>query len=188
MQAAAARQIRRGKFREVQVRPFVYFRLVRLIEIRERYAQRVFAFQGRYREEMGGGGEEEEKDDDALFFGRLEAGLLTSQMATTVLAYLVISGDPKLSKQTLLLLHSADVGLHDLKSTLAELRDSMGEERPGSTVTNNRAKMESLCAKLDELCKRLVRRPPPSEEMPPPMLPPPPRATGGITSSPFQFS
>lgn len=145
-----------GKFAEKG-----YEKCASLVAMRALYSQRVAEFESAFQRERGAGEEEEEEDDetDALFLGRLEAGLLTMQMATTVLAYLVLSGDSALSRQTLLLLHEADTSVQDVSATLAELRDSMGEEREGVTVTNNRLKMDALCARLDQLIARLLRRP-----------------------------
>lgn len=147
-----------GKFAEKG-----YDKCASLVAMRQLYSQRVAAFESDFRRGHGAAGEGEEDEDedetDALFLGRLEAGLLTAQMATTVLAYLILSGDSALSRQTLLLLHEADASVQDVSATLAELRDSMGEEREGVTVTNNRLKMDALCARLDQLSARLLRRP-----------------------------
>jgi beta-catenin-like protein 1 len=141
----------------------------RMIALRAVYVSRVRAFVERYRLRHGlaeGGDEADEDEDEELFMGRLEAGLLTAQLATTVLAYLIVSGDPALSKQTLLLLHESGVPLREVTQTLAELRDSMGEESGAKTVTNNRRKMEALCQQLDRLAARLIRRPTPAEAAP----------------------
>lgn len=129
-----------------------------LVALRQLYAQRVAAFEEAHRPAGGGGEQGDEDDDDARFLGRMEAGLLTVQMATTVLAYMIVSGDGALSRQVLLLLHEAEVSVPELSAALAELRDSMGEEREGVTVTNNRTKMDALCARLEQLSARLVRR------------------------------
>jgi beta-catenin-like protein 1 len=141
----------------------------RLVGIRAVYAERVHAFESRFptradRDDDDDDDEAEAAEEEARYLGRIDAGLLTVQLATTVLAYLIASGDPVLSKEVLLLLHESGVSLPAAVATVAELRDSMGdEEREGSVVTNNRRKMEALCTQLDALCARLVRRPAPLE-------------------------
>jgi hypothetical protein len=76
--------------------------------IRAVYAERVRAFEARFgaraaRGDDGDDDDDDDDDDDARYLGRLDAGLLTVQLATAVLAYLVVSGDPAIDSLVLVL-------------------------------------------------------------------------------------
>jgi len=145
-----------GAYRQRLLSKFVeggHVRVDHIVRLRRKYVDKVEAFEERFRAEGG----DEDDDEDELFLGRLDAGEYIIQLSTAILGYLIVSGDAALSKRVLTALHADDVPFGDVVETLSKLKESMGDEQGGTTVTNNALKVQALHARVDALYQRMKR-------------------------------
>jgi len=110
-----------------------YEKVERLIELHEKYYRRLEKAERAFRLELKSRVETKtkEEEDEEMYLRRLDAGLFTLQLVAFVLGFVATSGEPKMKERIVQLLNQKDQSLENVKKTLQEYLEQMGNPKWG---------------------------------------------------------